>query len=118
MTTPTLPLPEGVEVSVGSEVAFRARVLKANFGEGYTQRSGDGQNAVSATYSVSFNTLTRVEAKILLDFFAAQAGYKAFYYTIKGETDPRMWVCEEWSREQVTALLDNVKATWVEVFTA
>jgi phage-related protein len=118
MVAPTIPLPAGVDVSLGSEVAFKARTLKAQFGDGYTQRSGDGQNAVSGNYSVSFNTLTRVEAQILLDFFTAQAGYKAFYYTIKGESTPRLWTCEDWSREHVTGIIDNVKATWIEVFTA
>lgn len=117
MAAPTLPLPSGVDVSLGSEVAHKARVLKAQFGDNYTQRAGDGQNAVTRNYSVSFNTLTRQEAQVLLDFFEAQAGYKAFYYTIKGETVARLWTCEEWSREHVTAMLDNVKCTWMEVFT-
>lgn len=112
-----LPLPAGVEVSLGSEVNYKARILVAQFGDGYTQRSGDGQNAVGSTYSVSFNTLTRAEAKVLLDFFAERAGYKAFTYKISGETTARMWTCTDWSREHVTAMIDNVKATWTEVFT-
>lgn len=112
-----LPLPEGVNVSLGSEVQYKARVLTAQFGDGYTQRSGDGQNAVGATYNVGFNNLTRPEAQVLLDFFKERAGYKAFTYRVSGEAVDRKWTCTEWSREHVTAMIDNIKATWVEVFT-
>jgi phage-related protein len=118
MVAPYIPLPENVDVSLGSEISSQARVLKAQFGNGYTQRAGDGQNAVSASYAVSFQNLTRPEAKVLLDFFNLQAGYKSFRYRVSGESVDRLWTCEQWSREHVSPMLDTVKATFVETFTS
>jgi phage-related protein len=118
MATPTLPLPPGITgVGLGSEMSTKAAVLKAQFGNNYTQRSGDGQNAISSTYQVSFANLTHEEAKVLIDFFVERKGYKAFAYTAPGATVAQLWTCEEWSREHISPLLDTVKATFIEAFT-
>lgn len=117
MPSPNLPLPEDVDVSLGSEISTQARVLKAQFGNGYTQRAGDGQNAVSSQYQITFQNLTRAEAQVILDFFKERAGYKSFYYQVSGEDEPRLWTCEQWSREHVTKMLDTIKCTFTEVFT-
>lgn len=115
-TPPTLPIPEDVNISPGSEIQEKARVLKANFGGGYVQRSGDGINSVIGNYNVVFENLRRSEAKTLVDFFRAQRGYKAFYFTVPGDPAPRLWTCEEWTRRHVGGIFDSVAATFMEVF--
>lgn len=118
MVAPYIPLPENVDVSLGSEVQSQARVLKAQFGNGYTQRAGDGQNAVADQYSVSFQNLTRPEAKVILDFLRERAGFQSFRYRVSGEDADKLWTCEQWSREHVSPMLDTVKATFIQVFTS
>ncbi|QSY98657.1 phage tail protein (plasmid) [Rhizobium bangladeshense] len=116
MTTPTLPTPNNVEISVGSSRDEVARVLKAQFGNGYAQRAGDGLNAINAEYSVAFENLTRDEAKIMTDFFIERAGWKAFYFTPPDQDTPRLWTCEKWRTIHVGPIHDTVSATFTQVF--
>ncbi len=116
MTTPTLPLPAGVSISPGSSQEVTARVLKAQFGNGYAQRMGDGLNAVTAEYQVSFDSLTKAEAQAMNAFFRERAGWQAFYFTPPGESVARMWTCEKWRIANADAIYDTVSATFSEVF--
>ncbi|MGM4911022.1 phage tail protein [Rhizobium sp. 768_B6_N1_8] len=116
MTTPNLPLPNDVEISVGSSRDEVARVLKAQFGNGYAQRAGDGLNPINAEYSVSFENLTRAEAATIIAFFKERAGWQAFYYTPPSEEGPRMWTCEKWRIVHVGSIHDSVFATFTQVF--
>jgi phage-related protein len=112
----TLELPTNVAISVGSGVEETARILKAQFGNSYAQRSGDGLNNISSVYSVSFENLTRAEANFIVDFFRDQGGYKGFYWTPPGQTQ-KLWRCEKWSRTHVDATFDSLAAQFEEVFT-
>lgn len=76
----------------------RARVLRAGFGDGYNQRAGDGLNSVIRSWSVVWNALTPGEADYIDGFLAARAGHEAFLWTAPGESAPRLWTCEAWSR--------------------
>jgi phage-related protein len=112
-----LPIGTGINVSFGSSHTRKARVLSAAFGNGYQQRAADGINNVRGTYSVVFTNLTRAEANTMDAFFTAKAGYLAFLYQPPGYSTPKMWTCSEWSRQHVDGLIDNISATFEEVFT-
>ena len=116
MTTPILPLPEGVNISVGSELARKARSLKAEFGGGYIQRTGDGINNVRGEYAVVIENLTRDEATIFDNFFTDLGGWRAFLYTRPGEATPRKWICEAWNIRHVAGSHDTLTTTFIEVF--
>jgi len=76
----------------------RARVLRSGFGDGYSQRAGDGLNSVISSWSVVWNALTPEEADYIDGFLAARGGHEAFSWTGPGEDQPRLWTCEVWSR--------------------
>lgn len=108
--------PTYVAISVGSGVEETARILKAQFGNSYAQRSGDGLNNITSVYSVSFENLTRGEANFIVDFFRRQGGYKGFLWTPPGGVQ-KLWRCEKWSRSHVDATFDSISAQFEEVFT-
>jgi phage-related protein len=116
MAIPTFTAPSSLGVSFGSQVAYKPRILKAQFGNGYAQRAADGLNANPATFTMTMTNLKRTEAQTVNDFFVAQAGYKAFYYTLPGEVTPKKWVCEQWNYTYVDAKIDGVQATLTQVF--
>ena len=76
----------------------RARVLRAGFGDGYSQRAGDGLNSVVSSWSVVWNVLTSEEADYIDGFLAARGGHEAFSWTAPGEDQARLWTCESWTR--------------------
>lgn len=112
-----LRLPPHVDISVGSELSETARVLKAQFGDGYAQRAADGINSIGGEYSVTFENLYREEAVQLIAFFREMRGSKAFYFKPPHEQDPMLWTCEKWKRQHVDTAIDTVSATFVRVFT-
>lgn len=67
-----------VERDVSPSVEFR--VITAQFGDGYEQRSADGINTKNEQYGVKVNALTPV-AKEIQDFFDELNGTKSFLWT-------------------------------------
>lgn len=113
----TVPIPKDCRVGFGSQVQSKARVLTNTFGNGYTQRAGDGINNVDRKYSVSLANLTIVESKALDDFFVGLGGYRQFLYQRPGLGYPEHWVCEEWGITHTDAMIDSMTCTWTKVFT-
>jgi phage-related protein len=114
--TPTLPLPAGVAISVGSGREETARVLKAQFGNGYAQRAADGLNSLNSEYGITFENLTREESAAIVAFLRAQAGYQGFYFTPPDETVARLWTCEKWRITHTEQVHDTLTCTFTEVF--
>lgn len=112
----TLVMPQYVNFSFGSERKTKPRVLRASFGNGYKQMSGDGFNTLEREYSVTFENLTRANSAYLESFFKARKGYISFYYTAPGEASPTMWICKEWSTAHTDALTDSMQCEWEEIF--
>lgn len=108
--------PMDVAISVGSSMEEQARVLVAQFGSNYAQRSGDGVNTITGNYSIAMENLTRAEAATVIAFFKSQGGYKGFYFTPPGEEAARLWRCEKWNRSHVDPTSDTVTAQLMEVF--
>jgi phage-related protein len=100
----------------GASVSPDVRILKASFGDGYSQRSADGINNIVDRYELTWENIDRAEANTILAFLKARAGIESFYWTPPGETVERLWLCEKWQRTHVTAVLDTVSATFIESF--
>ncbi|WP_223644380.1 phage tail protein [Corallococcus sp. EGB] len=64
----------------GAQADSVPRVRKAQFGEGYTQRSGDGLNPVLRRWALQFSSLSKVDADGLEAFLRARAGVEAFEF--------------------------------------
>lgn len=90
-----------------------ARTLSAGFGDGYSQESGDGLNAVSMTVRLSWR-LPVAEVQEKLAFLRARAGYAPFWWTLPRETAPRLWRCKSWGGGYRWRL-DILEATFTEV---
>lgn len=67
----------------GAEPQVTHRTLKAQFGDGYAQRAGDGINTRKEVWPLTFVGL-KAEIKAIADFFDEHAGYKAFRW--RGKT--------------------------------
>lgn len=62
------------------------RVLKAEFGDGYSQRVGDGINLKNETYSVAFSNRQNTEIATLVEFLDAMAGALSFTFYINNDS--------------------------------
>jgi phage-related protein len=102
--------------SFGSSKSTEAKILSPKFGDGYSQRTGDGLNAVAQKWSLIWENLSLDQANLIDNFFIARAGVAAFLWTPTNETIERKFICSTWSRIWQTPFTDRMSATVEEVF--
>jgi phage-related protein len=64
-----------------AQLTENPRVLRAQFGDGYMQRVGDGININPRKYQLSFNTRSTAEIAPIVAFLEAQNGIYSFDWT-------------------------------------
>lgn len=92
------------------------RVNEAQFGDGYTQTTGDGLNAISDTYSVAWGLLTKAELDAFVDFLKAHGGTLAFLWTPPRDSAARQWKCKGWRTQNLNGGWFALSATFKESF--
>jgi phage-related protein len=97
----------------GATETTRARVLKAQFGDGYAQRVGDGINNKPRMWALSFSK-TQSDIESILTFLNTEGGVTSFIWQ-----PPRgasgSWICEEWNNS-VNDGYDSLTVQFMEVF--
>lgn len=111
MSLPTFSPPYPPTVS---ENTPEVKILEAEFGDGYSQETGDGLNNVRSVVRLTWEVLTPAEAKSILDFFKEQRGYGRFWYQLSDDATPTKWSCKEWSHTRGTP--NTVTATFRQQF--
>lgn len=79
------------------------RVLRSDFGDGYSQRARDGINFSRRTVTLQWDALAATDADVIEAFFAARGGTDAFYYTLPLESTPYLWTAGKVHRGYVSA---------------
>lgn len=119
MAYPAFPVLEGGpygRLSPGSSKKFQPRVLKAPFGNGYSQRGADGVNSNPITFQAVFTNLEPGEGNLLEAFLNERAGYKPFTLRIPHDAAARQWTCDTWTRDFNDPLRETFNATLMENF--
>lgn len=111
MPLDTFPISYGP--SMPCEPSVTARVNKAQFGDGYSQRSGDGINNMEVSWSVQWQNLTHEEADDAWDFLMGKMGYVAFLWTPPRADAPQKFTSEKFQRPIVTGNTSTLAATFI-----
>lgn len=99
--------------------AREPRILKSQFGDGYTGRVRDGINHDPMSNTWVWENLTYAEYTAIWDFFVARGGDQAFMYAVPwGEGSPtaKKWVSPKYERARSSANAWMVKAEVQQVF--
>lgn len=112
LETFTPPVPP----SPGTENRPEFKLLKAEFGDGYTQVTRDGMNHMRKVLSLNWDTLLPEQAREIIDFLERHGGDTAFYYTPSDETVPIKWTCEEFSDRRGKSGLREIRAVFRQSF--
>lgn len=99
------------------EISVTPRVLVAQFGDGYEQRTGDGINTMRETVNLRWESIRATVASTIIAFFEARGGVEPFYYTLPGGGVQKKYICVNWSRQRSEANLDTVAARFLQSFT-
>jgi phage-related protein len=100
--------------STGRKTEFK--LLKAEFGDGYTQITRQGLNHRRRKLTLSWDVLTDDQANEISGFLEARGGDETFYYTPPRETQPVKWTCETYD-DNVVDGIRKVTAEFTQSFT-
>lgn len=106
--------------STATRGSMTPRVLRAQFGDGYTQEAGDGINALLPTWELVYDPIhatsgTTPTLATISAFFAAQQGFAKFLWTppppfnVQGQ-----FVCVTWDWTYDQGLITGLRATVVQ----
>lgn len=97
----------------GASDTTKPRVLKAQFGDGYQQRAGDGINIAPRQWSLSFSR-KQSDIDAIRAFLEARNGIESFTWTPPRGASGR-FLCEQW-QGSVNDGADSLTVTFDEVF--
>jgi phage-related protein len=103
--------------SIGSIERTIPKVLKAPFGDGYSQRAPDGLNSLLRVWDVQLNNRSSAECDAIIAFLRAQGGCLSFNWT-PPSGDAALWVCSipnGWTRTPQNGPLGSITCTFEEV---
>ena len=101
-------------ISYGASVDKTPKVKRAQFGDGYQQRVGDGINTTARSWSLSFiGSKSDIDAVDL--FLQNEGGVNAFNWTPPTGAAGK-WLCGEWSNSITDFDHYSLVATFYEVF--
>lgn len=92
------------------------RVLRAEFGDGYSQRARDGLNFSRRTVTLQWDALAAADADTIEAFFAERGGTEAFYYTLPLEATAYLWTAGEVRRGYVSADIVSLSVPLTQEF--
>jgi len=91
------------------------RIVK--FGDGYEQRLTFGLNQNPKRWDLAWTATSNSDADAIEAFFDARAADSAsFDWTPLDESTSYKWVCESWTRVHQYANINEIKATFRQVF--
>lgn len=105
MTTFTPPVVPSVG---GTGKKTTPKVRRAEFGDGYSQRTPDGLNYNKRTVTLSWELLLSTDADTIEDFMNARGGSEAFTYTLPLESTEFKWTNGTVSRSYAGASRVNL----------
>ncbi|SPA17260.1 phage tail protein [Cupriavidus taiwanensis] len=89
--------PEFVWCVTDASREMQPRVIRAQFGDGYAQRTADGINTLQGKWNVSMKNVLPDVAREVDVFLAARNGVECFWWT-PPRTGTRAWVlCPRWT---------------------
>ena len=93
------------------------KLLKAEFGDGYSQPTPNGLNHIRQNIELRWDVLELDEKAEIITFFERNQGNRAFHYALPGDCR-RAWTCAEWSVQTLPAQLFSITATLRQYFGA
>ncbi len=92
------------------------RVTRADFGDGYTQRSADGLNNTPRTLNLTWELNSASEIATIETFLRARGGAETFDYTPPSESVQLKWTCGGFTKTPGNGLYSTLTAVFNQEF--
>ena len=94
----------------GPRKSIRASVLRANFGDGYSQRAGDGINVLVENWSIEWENLDSTEVAALETQLEGARGVDSITWTPHGESTAKKFTVAQW---EINPKVGSVGVAWI-----
>lgn len=101
-------------ISVGSDPQTRARGITKHLGDGYIQTGAQPPVNLFLIYKIRFAARPTADIVEIDNFLAARGGHEAFLWRMPDEAVPRVWTCDKWTIERLSADLHTLTASLAE----
>lgn len=108
--------PTAPEPSFGVSLDKEYRTLSAPFGDGYSQRTGDGLNTQIEKWNMLWDVILEAEKDILTDFFDSLEGFEFFDFTAPGDSLEKKWIVTGYKDTPINATYFRVTAVFERVY--
>jgi phage-related protein len=101
-------------------IGSTARVLLANFGDGYEQRIADGINSINREVSLSFSPRDNTEIDDIVDYFDYLKGVTplSITYNNSNGNETMKVIIDKWNKNFINANMSGATASGRRVFEA
>jgi phage-related protein len=113
MTIPVFDPP--IPPAVGAKIKREVKLLRADFGDGFSQIARDGTNHIRKSYDLEWPVLTEAQADQIVDFLEARGGDEMFWYSLGNKPAIKM-TCDQWEEAQNSGGHFSVTATFKQSF--
>jgi phage-related protein len=93
-----------------------ARILTAQFGDGYQQVTSDGINTTRDTWTAQWDGLPTSDQQAIYNFFQSMGGWQVFQWTAPGDDTPKLWRCAKYGKNPTGPQSWSVTATIIQTF--
>ena len=104
-----------IKYSFAAQKSVTPRVIRTSFGDGYSQRVGDGLNVNKQMWTVEWvETIANIDT--LEDFLEDKEGATAFEWTPPRQSTELKFICTGWVRGFQSHTTDMLSAEFEQVF--
>ena len=106
----------GTTPDFGALRKSRPNVRTVRFLDGYEQRLTQGLNQNPKVWDLRWTAKDSTDADAIEAFFDARKGSESFDWSPIDDTASYKWVCESWQRDHNYANINEIRATFRQVF--
>jgi phage-related protein len=109
-------LPLSTNISQASQATTNFKVIEIAYGNGYSQRAGDGYNSVQAEWTVNWENISASELGTLTAAFDGFKGTDYFTWTAPGDSSSKKWIVTTYTRSALAGSVFTVSCSLKQVF--
>ena len=99
----------------GGSKTVTPKVRQVEFGDGYSQRVGDGINIIRPSYSLTFRGFSET-INAIDQFLQSRAGVESFTWTPESGATAAQYLCKSWAVANESFGIKSLTATFERVF--
>lgn len=109
-----LPLQSYIDQSSQNTTSYK--IIEVKYGNGYSQRAGDGFNNNQGSWNVSWGSISATDYSTLCTAFDAARGIDYFTWAAPGDAGSKKWVIKQVQRQALAGAIYRVSVTLEQCF--